>query len=640
MFSEENLVPMEASALSHASRRGLLARRSPVLKLEGDERLVALIRAGNDRAFEVLFDRYQSRLLAFCNSMLKSRQDAEDVLQEVFVNAHAAMLADERKINVRPWLYRIARNRCLNHLRRPVHEGQDSMDIHPHMNGATTAERVQDREELRQVLADVGTLPETQRTALLLREIDQMSYDEIAVAMDTTIPAVKSLLVRARITLAESSEARTLSCEEVRVTLAEAAEGLTKASGPVRMHVRSCESCTNFRKQLRSDHKALAAILPIGPLALLKGSFLGKLFGGGAATQHLRRWRCRHGGRRRLRRNDHRVEHRPDRRRDRHQGRRRHGHGRAAHRRRRRGQPHQRIARLLAPAAHRRGHCEHRRPPRPRPPSSIDSNSFGHTLAVAASRTGAPVADRHADGHHARPSHERPTPPTRRRPATRPTRSRTDADAADPRYRSGGRRLNRHHDARPSDGSDRPHRHHGRWWRRRRSRRWRYRPPAATERRPPAAARDTEATAVRRRRARPPDSPPPPPPPATPRSATDPFPRARQVAPARPDPPARRSPAPGPINPTARLRPFRTPRTRMTSQGASRTAGTALRRPQAECVSPGSSRTAFASVSRSSSSLKAQGRSRSAGRSSGASGSPSARRSARAATTASWRSIV
>ena len=216
--------------------------------------------------------------------MLKSRQDAEDVLQEVFANAHKAMLADERKINVRPWLYRIARNRCLNHLRRPVHEGQDSMDIHPHMNGATTAERVQDREELREVLNDVGTLPETQRTALLLREIDQMSYDEIAVAMDTTIPAVKSLLVRARITLAESSESRTLSCEEVRVTLAEAAEGLTKATGPVRLHVRNCEGCAGFRKQLRSDRKALAAILPIGPIALLKTSFIGKMFGGGTAA--------------------------------------------------------------------------------------------------------------------------------------------------------------------------------------------------------------------------------------------------------------------------------------------------------------------------------------------------------------------
>ena len=275
---------MEASALSRASGRGLRARRSPLLRLESDDRLVALIRAGHDGAFEALFNRYNTRLLAFCQSMLKSRQDAEDVLQEVFANAHSAMLKDERTIKLRPWLYRIARNRCLNHLRRPVPEGQDSMDIHPHQNGTTTAEQVQSREELRQVLDDVRTLPETQRTALLLREIDQLSYEEMAVAMDTTIPAIKSLLVRARIALAESSQARMLTCDEVRVELAEAAEGIGKATGPVRKHVRSCEGCLEFRKQLRSDRRALAALFPLGPLALLKGGLFAKLFGGGTAT--------------------------------------------------------------------------------------------------------------------------------------------------------------------------------------------------------------------------------------------------------------------------------------------------------------------------------------------------------------------
>ncbi len=158
------------------------------------------------------------------------------------------------------------------------------MDIHPHQNGTTTAEHVQNREDLRMLLADVRTLPETQRTALLLREVDQLSYEEIAQAMDTTVPAIKSLLVRARIALAESSQARLLTCEEVQVELAEAAEGLAKASGPARKHVRDCDGCRDFRSQLRSDRKALAALFPLGPLAFIKGGLLSKLFGGGSAA--------------------------------------------------------------------------------------------------------------------------------------------------------------------------------------------------------------------------------------------------------------------------------------------------------------------------------------------------------------------
>ena len=276
---------MEASALTtRAPARGFLSRRSPLLRLESDERLVALIRAGHDGAFEALFNRYNARLLGFCQSMLKSRQDAEDVLQEVFTNAHSAMLGDDRKINVRPWLYRIARNRCLNHLRKPVPEGQDSMDVLPHNNGTTTAEQVQLREDLRQLMADVETLPETQRTALLLREIDQLCYEEIAQAMQTTVPSVKSLLVRARIGLAESGQARLLTCDEVQIDLAEAAEGIGKVSGPARKHVRDCDACKAFRNQLRSDRKAMAALFPVGLFALLKQGIVAKLLGSGSAA--------------------------------------------------------------------------------------------------------------------------------------------------------------------------------------------------------------------------------------------------------------------------------------------------------------------------------------------------------------------
>ena len=277
---------MEASALTHAQKRGLFARRSPLLRFQDDTNLVVLVRRGHQHAFDTLVERYQSRLLGFCRQMLGSTEDAEDVLQEVFVAAYNAMIADERDIAVRPWLYRIARNRCLNHLRRPTADGVDTMDTMPHMNGVTTLERVQDREEFRSLLEDVSHLPETQRSALLLREIDAMSYEEIAQAMDTTVPGVKSLLVRARIALAESTQARQLTCDEVRLQLAEAAEGLAKLDGPARRHVKKCDQCADFRKQLNKDSKVLAALFPAGPLIALKGLIVGKvtgLIGGGGA---------------------------------------------------------------------------------------------------------------------------------------------------------------------------------------------------------------------------------------------------------------------------------------------------------------------------------------------------------------------
>src|SRR5215468_600649 len=232
--------------------------RSSLLRLQSDERLIAMVRRGNHHAFEALVGRYQSRLLAFCRHMLSSREDAEDVLQEVFAAAFNAVLADEREINVRPWLYRIARNRSLNHLRRASAIGVDSMDVHLAEHGLSTGDRVLRRESFRELLTDVQQLPETQRTALLLREIDALSYEQIADAMETTVPSVKSLLVRARISLAEAAEARQLSCDEVRLELGETAEGLTKLSAPARRHVRTCERCRFFKKQLKANNQALA----------------------------------------------------------------------------------------------------------------------------------------------------------------------------------------------------------------------------------------------------------------------------------------------------------------------------------------------------------------------------------------------
>jgi RNA polymerase sigma factor (sigma-70 family) len=219
--------------------------------------------------------------------MLRSREDAEDVLQEVFAAAFNAIMADTRAINARPWLYRIARNRSLNHLRRNTAIGVDSMDAHFADQGQSTSEKAHKREEFRLLLDDIGRLPETQRSALVLREMDALSYEQIAEAMDTTVPSVKSLLVRARIGLAEAAQARKLSCDEVRLELGAAAEGIASASAPVRRHVKDCQRCRAFRTQLRENNRALAAIFPLGPILLLKKTLLFKLglakFGAGSA---------------------------------------------------------------------------------------------------------------------------------------------------------------------------------------------------------------------------------------------------------------------------------------------------------------------------------------------------------------------
>jgi RNA polymerase sigma factor (sigma-70 family) len=275
---------MEASALRQSAALPALAGRSPLLRLQSDERLIALTRRGHHGAFEALVQRYQPRLLAFCRHMLGSQEDAEDVLQEVFTAAFNAMRADDRPINARPWLYRIARNRSLNHLRRPQPSGQDSMDIFERDGGASTADTVHKREEFRQIVSDVHELPETQRTALLLREIDALSYDQIAETMETTIPSVKSLLVRARVSLAEAAESRLLTCEEVRLELGQVAEGLARTTAPVRRHLKTCDRCRSFRGELRKTTRALAAVYPIGPLVFLKKLWVAKVSVGGAGA--------------------------------------------------------------------------------------------------------------------------------------------------------------------------------------------------------------------------------------------------------------------------------------------------------------------------------------------------------------------
>ena len=263
---------MEASAIKQMRIGTGVRARTPLLRLQSDERLVALTRRGHQGAFTVLVSRYETRLFAFCRHLLRSREDAEDALQEVFASAFKAMMADERAIKVRPWLYRIARNRCLNHLRRCSAIGVDSIEEHVSEHGPSTSETVQSREDLWQLVGDIRLLPESQRSALLLRELEALSYEQIADVLDKTVPSVKSLLIRARRSLAEAAEARALTCDEVMIEVGECQLGrCTKPSKVVRRHIDECVRCAG----LALPEERLAGVrgwlpLPLAPLYALK----------------------------------------------------------------------------------------------------------------------------------------------------------------------------------------------------------------------------------------------------------------------------------------------------------------------------------------------------------------------------------
>ena len=281
---------MEASTIpataSLAPRQGRVAT-GPLLRLRSDEQLVRLFRAGSDEAFRVIHDRYRTRLFAYARQMLGgSRADAEDALQDVFVRAHAALRANAREVSLRAWLYRIAHNRCIDELRRPAGMVGAPVEVLELVQAPASdpLDALERRESLRRLVEDVQRLPEQQRSALLMREISGMAYADLAAALDVTVPAVKSLLVRARIGLAQAAEARDTACAAIRADLADAHERGVRASGLVKRHLHDCGGCAAYRRELRALDARLAALVPaLGPAALV-AKLLGAVVGGGSGS--------------------------------------------------------------------------------------------------------------------------------------------------------------------------------------------------------------------------------------------------------------------------------------------------------------------------------------------------------------------
>jgi len=247
-----------------------------LLRLASDERLVELLRGGSEAAFEALYARHHRGVLSFCRHMLGSREEAEDAVQHTFLAAYRDLLGSPKEVQLRPWLYAIARNRCLSAL-RARRERVDEL-LEPSTDHLSV--EIEQRHELRALLGDLAELPDDQRAALVLAELGDLSHDEIGVALGCRREKVKALVFQARSSLIASRAARELPCEEVRQQLANLRGGSLRRNS-LRRHVRACAGCRDYQEQVRAQRRALALILPVVPSVGLKSAVLG---GGAAVT--------------------------------------------------------------------------------------------------------------------------------------------------------------------------------------------------------------------------------------------------------------------------------------------------------------------------------------------------------------------
>jgi RNA polymerase sigma-70 factor, ECF subfamily len=172
--------------------------------------LVRRASGGDVRAFEVLVRRYQLPIIRLCVGMLGDRHAAEDAAQDVFFSAWRSLGQFRGGAQFSTWLYRIATNQCLRDIRRRPAQATQLPEGLPAAEGSAPHSRLEAAEGAAAVSAAVARLSPEQRVALLLRELEGLSYDQIAEVLGVSMAAVKSRIYHARIELARDLAANGL----------------------------------------------------------------------------------------------------------------------------------------------------------------------------------------------------------------------------------------------------------------------------------------------------------------------------------------------------------------------------------------------------------------------------------------------
>ena len=276
-----------------------------------DEQLVAAARAGSDQAFEALFRRYRDRVVGYVRGMVSDHGRAEDIVQEAFMSALRSLRRTDQEIVFKPWIYEIAKNACIDHLRRARRAQEvsiDSDDFGPgeesRLSQAATGTdaAVARRSQLESLRMAFHDLPPTQHEILVMRELEGLSYDSIGSRMGLTRGAVESLLFRARRRLrVDFDEIDTgARCQSMRAAMQGVSDGSARARERRRLssHLHDCKPCRRHAVALGLDplvlgleeesraRRAARRVASLLPLPLFLRRRLGDAAGGlGPASQ-------------------------------------------------------------------------------------------------------------------------------------------------------------------------------------------------------------------------------------------------------------------------------------------------------------------------------------------------------------------
>lgn len=252
--------------------------------LLSDERLTRRAAKGDERAFAAIFERYHQDLYRFCLAIVGNPADAQDALQNTMIKVLRALPGERRRIELKPWLYRIAHNEAVELLRR--RRPTEELDPEAIAAGGGLAENAESRERLRRLIADLGQLPERQRGVLVMRELGGLDFEQIGTALDTSPATARQTLYEARQSLRQMDEGREMDCEAVTRALSDA-DGRVTRRRDIRAHLRACPDCRRFQAEIagrREDLGALAPLPGVAAVGLLQGLLGGAGGSGGAGA--------------------------------------------------------------------------------------------------------------------------------------------------------------------------------------------------------------------------------------------------------------------------------------------------------------------------------------------------------------------